>query len=210
MDVVFRTPSGSLAEDFWTSETGWVNQGLPGGADVAGDPAGVANSSAWMNMFFLNGSGTLAEDYWTVEGGWVNQTLGSTFPTGFTSSSSTSFTTGIPGTFSITSTGDPMAELSASGGPPGITFTASQDDIATLAGTPAAGTGGTYPLTLTAGNGVGSPATQILTLTIDEARRSAVQGLQASWSERLRRSPSLLAQAFPHPQFQSLGCFLTA
>ena len=34
MDVFFRTPSGGLAEDYWTSAGGWVNQGLPGGADV--------------------------------------------------------------------------------------------------------------------------------------------------------------------------------
>jgi surface antigen len=34
MDVFFRTTSESLAEDYWTSTGGWVNQSLPGGVDV--------------------------------------------------------------------------------------------------------------------------------------------------------------------------------
>ena len=34
-----------------------------------------------------------------------------------------------------------------------MTFTDNGDGTATLAGTPAAGTGGTYPLTITAANG---------------------------------------------------------
>jgi uncharacterized repeat protein (TIGR03803 family) len=36
-----------------------------------------------------------------------------------------------------------------------------------LSGTPAAGTGGTYPITITASNGVGTDATQSFTLTVD-------------------------------------------
>ena len=38
--------------------------------------------------------------------------------------------------------------------PTGVTFTDNGDGTATLAGTPAAGTGGSYPLTFTASNGV--------------------------------------------------------
>ena len=38
-----------------------------------------------------------------------------------------------------------------------------------LSGTPAAGTGGTYTLTFTAHNGVGSDATQSFTLTVNQA-----------------------------------------
>ena len=39
--------------------------------------------------------------------------------------------------------------------PDGVTFVDNGDGTATLAGTPAAGTGGTYPITITATNGVG-------------------------------------------------------
>jgi len=52
-------------------------------------------------------------------------------------------------------TRSPTASISESGAlPSGITFTDNHDGTATLAGTPAAGTGATYPLTLTASNGV--------------------------------------------------------
>ena len=54
-----------------------------------------------------------------------------------------------------------------------------RNGTATLSGTPAAGTGGTYPLTFTAVNGVGSPATQSFTLTVaaPATARPTVTGL---------------------------------
>ena len=49
----------------------------------------------------------------------------------------------------------PTATLSETGGlPGGVTFTDNGDGTATLAGTPATGSNGTYPLTITASNGV--------------------------------------------------------
>ena len=53
--------------------------------------------------------------------------------------------------------------------PTGVTFVDNGDGTATLAGTPAAGTGGTYALTITAANGVLPDATQSFTLTVDQA-----------------------------------------
>ena len=50
-----------------------------------------------------------------------------------------------------------------------MTFVDNGDGTATLAGIPAAGTGGTYPLTITAANGVVPDATQNFTLTVDQA-----------------------------------------
>ena len=50
-----------------------------------------------------------------------------------------------------------------------MTFVNNGDGTATLAGTPAAGTGGTYPLIITAANGVGPNATQNFTLTVNAA-----------------------------------------
>ena len=52
-----------------------------------------------------------------------------------------------------------------------MTFTDNGDGTATLAGTPAAGTGGSYPVTITAANGVRPDATRSFTLTVDEAPR---------------------------------------
>ena len=50
--------------------------------------------------------------------------------------------------------------------PTGVTFDAA---TGVLSGTPAAGTANTYPITFTATNGVGSPATQSFTLTVNPA-----------------------------------------
>ena len=87
-----------------------------------------------------------------------------------TSGSSAAFTTGTVGSFTVTTTGIPTPTVSESGPlPSGVTFTNNGNGTATLAGTPAAGTDGTYDLTLTAANGVGSPATQSFVLTVSSA-----------------------------------------
>jgi len=91
---------------------------------------------------------------------------GGTAPT-ITSASSTTFTVGAAGSFTVTTTGAPTASLSESGTLPiGVTFTDGGNGSATLSGTPATGSGGTYLLTLTATNGVGNPTSQSFTLTV--------------------------------------------
>ena len=83
-----------------------------------------------------------------------------------TSASSTTFTEGSAGSFTVTSTGNPHAALSETGTlPAGVSFADNGDGTATLSGTPTVS--GTYPFTITANNGVGSPATQSFTLTVD-------------------------------------------
>jgi hypothetical protein len=86
-----------------------------------------------------------------------------------TSADHATFTTGAAGTFTVTATGIPTPSLASTGAlPSGVTFTDHGDGSATLGGTPAAGTGGTYPLTFTAHNGVGADATQAFTLTVNQ------------------------------------------
>jgi large repetitive protein len=87
-----------------------------------------------------------------------------------TSASNTMFTTGTSGSFTVTSTGFPTATLSESGSlPSGVTFENNGNGTATLSGTPAANAGGSYPITIKAGNGVGAQASQSFTLTVDQA-----------------------------------------
>ena len=75
----------------------------------------------------------------------------------------------------MTTTGFPTSALSETGAlPTGVTFVDNGDGTATLAGTPAAGTGGTYPLTITAANGVTPDATQSFTLTVAAAQAPAI------------------------------------
>src|SRR5208282_19352 len=85
-----------------------------------------------------------------------------------TSANNTTFTVGSAGTFTVTATGQPTPSLTETGAlPTGVTFTDNGNGTATLAGTPGAGTGGTYPITIKATN-AGAMATQAFTLTVDQ------------------------------------------
>ena len=82
----------------------------------------------------------------------------------------TTFTAGTNGTFTVTTSGYPVAALTESGNlPTGVSLTDNGDGTATISGTPAAGTGGTYSVTIGASNGVSPDATQSFTLTVNEA-----------------------------------------
>jgi beta-glucosidase len=82
------------------------------------------------------------------------------------SANSAQFAIGTAATTTVTTTGFPAPSLTESGAlPTGVSFTDNGNGTATIAGTPAAGTQGTYPLTITASNGL-TPATQTLTLTV--------------------------------------------
>jgi hypothetical protein len=91
-------------------------------------------------------------------------------PPAITSGDSTTLDVGDYGTFTVTTTGTPTAALSESGSlPSGVTFTDNGDGTATLAGTPAAGTDGSYTITIDATNGVSPDATQSFTLGVGAA-----------------------------------------
>ena len=85
----------------------------------------------------------------------------------FTSGNNSTFTVGVAGSFTATTTGTPMPSLTETGTlPSGVTFLNNGNGTATISGTPAAGTAGMYSLTITANNGVGTPANQSFTLTV--------------------------------------------
>jgi hypothetical protein len=85
-----------------------------------------------------------------------------------TSADHVTFAVGTPGTFTVTTTGTPTPALSKASGtlPSGVLFTDNGDGTATIAGTPGTGTGGTYPIGITAVNGVSPNANQSFTLTV--------------------------------------------
>ena len=84
-----------------------------------------------------------------------------------TSANSTTFVVGAAESFTVTAAGVPTPTITLSGTlPGGVTFSDNGNGTATLAGTPASGTGGVYPLTFTASNGVLPNATQTFTLTV--------------------------------------------
>ena len=149
------------------SETGALPSGVTfkdngdGTATLAGTPAANSGGPYPFTITATNGVSPAATQAFTLT---VNQAPAITSPAGVT------FTAGQAGTFTVKSTGVPNSTLSETGAlPSGVTFKDNGDGTATLAGTPAAGTAGPYPFTITATNGVSPAATQAFTLTVNQA-----------------------------------------
>jgi hypothetical protein len=82
-----------------------------------------------------------------------------------TSAATANSIVGAAFTTTVTTTGEPAPAITETGVlPSGITFVNNGNGTATIAGTPAAGTGGSYPITITATNASGM-TTQAFTLT---------------------------------------------
>jgi Putative Ig domain len=87
-------------------------------------------------------------------------------PPTFASPASGTLAIATLGSVSIVSVGSPAATLTEAGAlPAGVTFHPGTAGTATLSGTPAAGTGGTYSIVVTATNGLGA-AQQAFSLTV--------------------------------------------
>ena len=139
---------------------------LPSGATLTAASANLSSGSTSTTYNSQNTSGpghVLA----TLDNGTATATVTVNRPPAITSANTASFTVGTAGTFTVTTTGYPAPALSKTGAvPAGLTFTDNGNGTATLSGTPSAGSGGTYPLSLTANNGVAPNATQTLTVTV--------------------------------------------
>ena len=149
------------------SETGALPPGLTwtdngdGTATIAGTPAANTGGAYPITINATNGVIPAAIKSFTLT---VDQACQ------ITSADSAAFTVGQPGTVTVTTTGYPRCILPAPLTlPAGVTFTDNGDGTATLAGTPAASTGGPYPFTINATNDVIPDATQSFTLTVDQA-----------------------------------------
>ncbi len=123
----------------------------------------------------------------------------------FTSAASTTFTVGTAGSFTITTnaTAYPTPAITRTGTlPSGVTFVDNGNGTATLAGTPAAGTGGVYPLSLTANNGVNPNGTQSFTLTVNQAPAVTLNPSNQTVNSGNSVSFSAAASGFPAPTVQ--------
>ena len=117
-----------------------------------------------------------------------------------TSGNGAVFAVGNAGNFAVTRSGFPLPSLNRSGTlPSGVTFTPA---TGSLSGTPATGTGGTYPLIFTATNGVGNDATQSFNLTVNEAV-TFTSADSATFTVGSAGSFSAAANGFPAPAFST-------
>ncbi len=112
--------------------------------------------------------------------------------------------TGTAYSKTITAVGSPMPALTETGAlPAGITFTDNGDGTATLAGTPAGNAGGSYQITVTASNSLGS-SSESFTLKVDQppaitspASASATVGTSFSYQ--------ITTTGYPAPRLSKLG-----
>jgi hypothetical protein len=141
------------------SETGALPSGVTFNSAtgvLSGTPAPGTGGTHAITITAHNGVGKNATQTFTLT---VDQAPA------ITSANETIFTVGIAGSFTVTATGFPAPTLSETGAlPSGVTFNSA---TGLLSGTPAAETAGTYPITITASNGVSSNATQSFTLTVN-------------------------------------------
>jgi hypothetical protein len=155
-------------------------QGLPQGATtlIGGLP------------FKINYSGGNGDDV-------VLTRIGPVQPPMILSKDHATFITGNAGSFTVESIGGPIPALSEMGKlPSGVTFRDNGDGSATLAGTPAAGSGDTYQVTITADNGQAPNAVQTFTLTVDQPA-SFTSLASGSFVVGTARSVSLTTSGFP-------------
>ncbi len=108
----------------------------------------------------------------------------------FTSAASTSFTENSAGTFSVTATGDTPITFTESGSlPSGVTL----GTDGTLSGTPAFGTAGSYPITITAMDTNSNTSTQAFTLTVSAGPPSFTSASSISFAENTTGTFSVTA-----------------
>jgi PKD repeat protein len=121
-----------------------------------------------------------------------------------TSGSSATFTVGTAQTFTVTTNGFPAPTLTESGSlPTGVTFHDNGDGTAKLLGTPAAGQGGLYTVTLTASNGTGT-GTQTFTLTVDQVA-AFTSASSATFTVGTAQTFTVTTNGFPAPTLTESG-----
>ena len=186
------TATGSPAPTF--SESGALPSGvtLSAAGSLTGTPAAGTGGTYPITITAGNGVSPNATQSFTLT---VVQAPA------ITSASSTTFTVGIAGTFTVTATGSPASTFTASGTlPSGVTLT----KAGLLSGTPAAGTGGTYPITITASNGVSPNATQSFTLTVTQAP-AITSAAATTFSVGAVGTFTVTATGSPAPTFSETG-----
>jgi len=187
------------------TETGTLPSGVTfvdnhnGTGTLSGIPASGTAGTYSITFTANNGVGTPTTQAFTVT---VNNPGAAPV---ITSASSTTFTVGAAGTFSVTTTGTPTPTLTETGTlPSGVTFVDNHNGTATLAGTPAAATGKTYSLTFAASNGIGSPASQTFTLTVNQAP-AITSPNSTTFNVGASASFTVLTTGFPTPSLTETG-----
>jgi putative cofactor-binding repeat protein len=171
---------------------------LDGTGTLTGTPLAGMGGTYPLTFLALNSAGASPLQSFTLT---VNEA------TSFGSADSTTFVLNTLGTFAVTTVGFPDATLTASGLPAGVTFVDNGDGSANLSGTPTLS--GSFPVTITANNGIGGPVTQSFTLSIHEAP-AITSGASTSFLELNPGTFTVMTTGFPVPTITLGGAALPA
>ena len=138
---------------------------------------------------FTNGTGTVDTAAATLSVGTAPQ---------FTSGDSATFKTFEQVSFAVTAEGTPTPTITATGLPSWLSL----DSTNHLVGTPPTGSGGVHSFTLTAANGIGTPAVQPFTLTLDEPPAITLDPQPASVNPGTPVTFTAAASGYPAPTVQ--------
>lgn len=171
---------------------------------LSGTPAPGTGRKYTLTISASNGVGLKVSQVFTLT---VNQAPA------ITSANKATFTVGRLASaltaFTVKTTGFPAPTLTlvvnTAGGklPAGLSFNKA---TGVLNGTPAAGTGGVYPITITASNGVGTPVSQNFTLTVNQAPAFAkTNPISATFTVGTAASIPEPATGFPALTYSEIG-----
>ncbi|MCL5256307.1 MAG: Ig-like domain-containing protein [Chloroflexi bacterium] len=187
--------SSTLGEPLWMS----IVDNHDGTATISGTP----NEGAGIDYIHLKASNGVSPD--ATQTLTITEVVPTTAPQ-ITSANNTTFTAGTPGSFTVTTTGDPTSTITKTGSlPGGVSFVDNANGTATLSGTPAAHSGAAYSLIITASNGTTPNATQTFTLTVNEAPYliTQPQGVTVAMGETAVFTSTASGYPAPTVQWQS-------
>ena len=192
------TPSFSITGSLPTGVT-FTDNGN-GTATLSGTPAALSGGTYPITITAHNGTGSDSVQNFTLT---VDQSAS------ITSANTTSFLVASAGSFTVTTSGTPAPSITKTGTlPNGVTLTDNGNGTATLAGLPAAGTGGSYPITITAHNGIGSDAAQSFTLIVNQAA-AITSANNAAFAETTPGTFTVTVTGFPLPILSETGALPT-
>ncbi len=155
--------TGGTAPYTWALVGGTLPEGLslnPTTGVISGTPAENAGG-VYQNLVFR------VTDATSKTSDSIPLTLNVGMAPSIWTASSATFAPGIANGFQVYATGVPTPTFSLSGTlPSGVTFTDNGNGTATLAGTPPVGSGGDYPLVITASNGISPDSVQDFNLKV--------------------------------------------
>jgi hypothetical protein len=185
------TESGALPSGVTFTDNG------DGTATFAGTPASGSGGSYPITISATNSAGSASQSF----------TLTNAEAPTITSASTASFSTGVNGTYTVTTTGYPAPSITESGTlPSGLSFTDNGNGTATISGTPASGSAGTYPVSISATNASGSTATLSLTITVNTAAAPTItSGSSADFTLNQAGAMAITTTGSPIPAITESG-----